>query len=409
VDATALSALGGERIDWRHKGFPARFDGWTVAEVLAARPRVEEFATPLMVLDAGAVAHNVATMAEWCRARGVGLAPHGKTTLAPQLIARQVAAGAWGVTAATIGHVRLYRAFGVATIILANELVDLDALAWVAAELRRDDAFRLICFADSVAGVEIMRAGLAGAPRPVDVVVDLGAAGGRTGCRSADEAEAVARAVACLDHGSWKERDKERDNRLRLVGVAGYEGAIGPHDVTHYLRELRALAIRLDSAGLFGAADEIVVTAGGSTHFEAVAAELGGIEGRSRPVRVVVRAGAYIAHDDGHYAASPPLPFRAALTVRARVLSCPEPGRALLDFGKRDAPTDLGRPVPRRAGWEITALADQHAFLSYTGPLAVGDVVECGISHPCTAFDKWRLIPMVDADGVVVDVIRTYF
>src|SRR5256885_7792143 len=79
------------------------------------------------------------------------------------------------------------------------------------------------------------------------------------------------------------------------------------------------------------------------------------------PIGVVVRAGAYIAHDDGHYAASPPLPFRAALTVRGRVLSRPEPGRALLDFGKRDAPVDLGPPIDRKS----TRLNSSHLVISY--------------------------------------------
>jgi D-serine deaminase-like pyridoxal phosphate-dependent protein len=45
----------------------------------------------------------------------------------------------------------------------------------------------------------------------------------------------------------------------------------------------------------------------------------------------------------------------------------------------------------------------------------VGHVVRLGLSHPCTAFDKWREIPVIDAaagpdaDPVVVDLVRTYF
>ena len=41
--------------------------------------------------------------------------------------------------------------------------------------------------------------------------------------------------------------------------------------------------------------------------------------------------------------------------------------------------------------------------------LRVGDLVGCGISHPCTAFDKWRLIPVVDDNYGVVDAVLTYF
>lgn len=429
MDGEALGALAAERIDWRHKGFPARFDGFPVSRLLASRPRLAEFGTPLLVLDGAALDHNLALMAEYCAAHGVDLAPHGKTTMAPQLFARQLEAGAWGVTAATIAHVRTYRAFGVETIVLANQLIDPDALGWVAGELSRSARFRLLCFADSVAGVELMQAALADARavRPVEVVIDLGAPGGRTGCRTLAQAEAVARAVRAAD-------------RLRLVGAGGFEGALASDRsersvarIREYLRSLRELVLRLDKTGLFDETDEIVATAGGSAYFDDVVELLGGGWDASRPVRTVLRSGAYVTHDDGHYRRLTPLAesdagpaagpgaFRPALSIHGRVLSLPEPGLALLDFGKRDAPIDLGLPEPhtvRRADGAIepladcaiTSLADQHAFLSY-GPatrLAVGEVVACGISHPCTAFDKWQLIPVVEGEHVV-DVIRTFF
>jgi D-serine deaminase-like pyridoxal phosphate-dependent protein len=424
VTQIALDVLADQRIDWRFKGFPARFDGLTVRDVIAARPPLSEMATPLMYLDGDALAHNIATMAGFCRDHGVDLAPHAKTTMAPQLIVRQLDAGAWGVTAATIGHTRTYRAFGVATVILANQLIDPDALAWVAAELRRDPGFRLLCFADSVAGVDLMQAALvaAGSTRPVDVIIDLGRPGGRTGCRTLDQAETVARAVRAA-------------STLRLVGAGGFEGALagdrsadGLAIIRAYLGDLVALIERLDAAGLFDETAEIIATAGGSAYFDDVASSLRGIAGTSRPVRVVLRSGAYVTHDDAHYRVLTPLRdggFHAALRVRGRVLSQPEPGLALLDFGKRDAPADLGMPIPLwltrgdgdpepLPGAGIKALADQHAFLTFDETFeesvapAVGDIVTCGISHPCTAFDKWQLIPVIE-DGRVTDIVRTFF
>ncbi len=420
MDSAALARLANDRIDWRYKGFPARFDGRTIAELIAERPSPAEFGTPLLVLDAYALDHNITTMAAYCRDRGIALAPHGKTTMAPQLFARQLAAGAWGVTAATIAHVRAYRAYGVETVLLANQLVDPDALAWVASELRRSPGFRLLVFADSTDGVQIMQDALAtaGAPRPVDVIIDLGRPGARTGCRDLDTAETVATAVRAAD-------------RLRLVGAGGFEGALAP-DKSHeslavirgYLQSVRDLILRLDTAGLFAETDEIIATAGGSAYFDEVVAAFDGTWATSAPVRTVLRSGAYISHDDGHYRRLTPsgaAGFRPALRIHGRVLSLPEAGLALLDFGKRDAPMDLGLPEPytvRRAdrsiepliGATITALADQHAFLSFGAEtsLHIGDVVACGISHPCTAFDKWQLIPVV-RDDHVVDVIRTFF
>ena len=426
MDTAALEQLGTERISWRHKGFPAAFAGMTVAELVAAKPALGELSTPLLALDASALAHNLATMAAYCAQHQVDLAPHGKTTMAPQLFAQQFAAGAWGLTAATIAHVRTYRAFGVQTVLLANELVDSDALTWLAGELKRDNDFRFLCFADSVVGVRLMQAALseADASRPVDVVIDLGAPGGRTGCRDVQEALEVAAEIHASAH-------------LRLVGVGGYEGTLATDradaslaKIRCYLHSVRGLTAALDERGLFDATDEILVTAGGSAYFDDVVEILGGQWELSHPVRTVVRSGAYITHDDGHYREITPFSestsgpndsFHAALRIYGRVLSQPEPGLALLDFGKRDAPFDLGLPEPhevRHADGSIspatdstiTALADQHAFLTI-GPqskVAIGDVVSCGISHPCTAFDKWQLIPVVDNDQVV-DVIRTFF
>jgi D-serine deaminase-like pyridoxal phosphate-dependent protein len=429
VDDAALAALGSEQIDWRFKGFPSAFHGRTVAELVAAKPALAEFSTPLMVLDAGALEHNIALMADYCARRGADLAPHGKTTMAPQLFARQLAAGAWGVTAATIAHVRVYRRYGVRTVLLGNQLIDPDALAWIARELDRDSAFRFLCFADSVEGVALMESALrdaAPAPSPgrlIEVIIDLGLPGGRTGCRDLETAVVVGRAVRDAEH-------------LRLVGVGGFEGALAGdrspaalERIRGYLRFVRETAAALDELGLFDQADEIVLTAGGSAYFDDVVDAITAPLNFSRPVRPVLRSGAYITHDDGHYRRLTPFAedgaedgFRPALSILGRVISTPEPGLALLDFGKRDAPLDLGMPEPhwlRRAadgsrvtltGCSISGLADQHAFLTHgpeTQP-SVGDVVSCGISHPCTAFDKWQLIPVVE-DEHVVDLVRTFF
>lgn len=61
----------------------------------------------------------------------------------------------------------------------------------------------------------------------------------------------------------------------------------------------------------------------------------------------------------------------------------------------------------------VDAVNDQHAFLHTSTPVHVGDRVVLGLSHPCTMFDKWRLIPVVDdleaVDPVVVGLVETRF
>ncbi|SNS51846.1 alanine racemase [Actinacidiphila glaucinigra] len=412
---TGIDELHRERVDHRFKGLPPDADGLTVGELAAQRRTVFDggFTTPLLTLSEPALQHNLAQLADWAGRHGLAFAPHGKTSMAPQLFARQLAHGAWGITAATPHQVRVYRAFGVRRVFLANELVDAAALRWLSREVAGDPEFGFVCYVDSVRGVELMDAALTAV---VDVVVELGAEGGRTGVRGSAEAARVADAVAAARH-------------LRLVGVAGYEAAAP--DPRGWLGELVSLARDFDAAGRFAEAGEIVVSAGGSEWFDAVADAFGTLGELSLPVLRLLRSGAYVTHDDVHYRDLTPFHDRIpaegslepAFRLWAQVLSRPEPGLALLNAGKRDAPYDLDLPVPQvvrradgsavpAAGLTVTKLADQHAFVDVApgaGDLAVGDWVGLGVSHPCTAFDKWQLVPVVGEGGVVTDFVRTFF
>ncbi|MFC8510179.1 alanine racemase [Streptomyces sp. NPDC057411] len=418
--------LANEVVDHRFKALPPDAEGLTVGELAAQRRNLFTggFTTPVLALSAESVAHNLRLLEEYAERHGLAFAPHGKTSMAPQLFERQLRHGAWGITAAVPHQARVYRAHGIATIFLANELVDAAALRWLAAELDADPDFRFVCYVDSVRGVELMDEALraAGARRAVDVVVELGAGeAGRTGVRTEAECEAVADAVAATD-------------RLRLVGVAGYEATMPGADaalVRAWLNRLVGLAAAFDKAGRFAPElPEIVVSAGGSEWFDTVADVFARIPDLSRPVLKLLRSGAYVSHDDGQYRDRTPfnrIPEEGALQPAFRlwsqVVSRPTPAQAFTNAGKRDAAYDLHLPeaqvvrdgrtgeIRPAAGITVTALSDQHAWLG-TEPGAdveVGDWLGMGLSHPCTVFDKWQLIPLVEADGTVVDYVRTFF
>ena len=413
------------------KSLPPRAWGTYAADFLGTSPELAEFTTPVLTLDESALAHNLTVLADWTAQAGVGLAPHGKTTMAPQLWARQLDAGAWGITLATPWQVQVGRAAGVSRVLLANALVDPVGIAWVCQEQDADPEFSVTCWADSLQTVRAMAGPLeAAAPsRPVDVVIELGGDGGRTGARSVDDAVEVARAVRA---SRW----------LRVAGVGGYEGALahdrspaGLQTIGDYLERVAALHQRLDAEGLYDAG-RAIVTVGGSAFPDEVVAHCGSLADpdgtRGTPTAVVLRSGAYVVHDDGFYASISPFAdtLRSAMHTWARVLSRPEPGLALLDAGKRDVSVDEGMPTAQLVvgvdpaqsqewlgGSVVSAVNDQHAFLRLSGDdpdaLPVGSVVRLGLSHPCTALDKWRLIPVVaDADADrprVVDLVSTWF
>ncbi|MGW1515441.1 amino acid deaminase [Streptomyces sp. NPDC002287] len=426
MPSDAVRRLAAEPVDHRFKGLPpdAEAAGLTVGE-LAAQARdlfTGGFTTPVLTLDADALAHNLAVLGAYADRHQLAFAPHGKTCMAPQLFERQLEHGAWGITAAVPHQARVYRAFGIQRIFLANELVDPAALRWVAAELAADPAFRFVCYVDSVRGVRLMDRALQGQGAVVDVVVELGAGeGARTGARSDEDCRAVADAVAAT-------------STLRLTGVAGYEAEVpgaDPESVHAWLRRLTALAVEFDKAGRFGAeVEEIVVSAGGSAWFDAVADVFGELPALSRPVLKLLRSGAYVSHDHGWYGRLTPFNrvpeeggLRPAFRLWTQVVSRPSPTQAFVNAGKRDIAYDLGLPeaelvrdaftgAERAAtGVRVVKLSDQHAWLE-TGSaedVQVGDWVALGMSHPCTIFEKWPLIPVVDADGAVREYVRTFF
>ncbi|MGP4019550.1 amino acid deaminase [Saccharopolyspora sp. 5N708] len=431
INTAAVRSLHDERIDWRFKGMPSDAFGSTVGDFLKQRPTLFDagFVGPLLVLDDAALRHNLRTMADWCAAHGLQLAPHGKTTMAPRLFERQLEHGCWGITAANTSQLRVYRAFGVARILLANQLVDPNGLAWLADELDADPQFSFSCFADSVRGVQLMAEALArhGASRQIDVLVELGNDGARTGARTTAEAREIADAVL-------------HSPMLRLVGVGGYEGAVA-RDVSEraistvddYLRRLRELVAELAEAGHFSGLDEVIVTCGGSAYFDQVAEAFVEPWPAGLPVVPVLRSGGYLLHDDGFYRVRSPFsrehrlagsepPFQPAMRMWAQVTSRPEPSLALLTMGRRDVSFDQDLPEPQvirgadgtirelaAGSCQVTSLADQHAFLTVRdADPQIGDWMGFGLSHPCTVFDKWPLIPVVDGDAVI-DLVRTFF
>jgi D-serine dehydratase len=425
-------------VEAHHKGFPAHAVGRPVAE-LHGRLRLAAggFLTPVLLLDSAAMDYNVRALQGLCDGSGLSLAPHVKTTMSPEIIGRQLDGGAWAVTVATVTQARALRAVGMRRILIANELVDPAAVSWLGERLDGDDGFTGYCYADSEAGVRVLEEALAarGQRRPLPVIVELGRSGGRAGLRDAADAVRLAERIG-------------RSRWLRLAGVGGYEGLIGgsfrPEDldeVEAYLRAMRDAADEVFALGLHesegeGGGEEFIVTAGGSAYFELVRDVFDARWRAGRRIRPVLRSGCYVAHDSvamQHFRElmarrCEPLELRPALELWARVLSRPEPGLAIVDFGKRDTGTDTGMPVPQhiiRCGdttvapappARVTALNDQHAYLkpvtaTRSAPLdlQVGDLVGFGISHACTTFDKWRLIPVVDAERTLIGAARTLF
>jgi D-serine dehydratase len=417
-------------IDNTFKGFPHRspplyltqigMQGWNVLR--------GDLPLPLAVIKQEVLQHNLTWMQDFAQSRGVGLAPHGKTSMSPQLFRRQLDAGAWGMTFATVTQARVGVAAGTRACLIANQVfaeVDLQGIDDL--RLAHPD-LRLLFLVDSVAQLELIEAWRHSHPtaQAFEVLLEIGVSGGRTGCRNLAQA---------LNLAEWLHDSAA----VQLVGVECYEGLAASGDTAHdapYASALmdlvQAVALACDAQNLFDT-DAVLLSAGGSAIFDLV---VPGLKLQlSRPVTGLLRSGCYITHDQGNYRRMMSAVqdrtgcgngLEAALEVWANVQSCPEPGLAILAVGKRDISYDWAMPAPllhcprgtlnllsAPADWVITKLNDQHAYLTGSGPahaaLQVGDRVCLGISHPCTTFDKWRWLPLVDANYTVVDAVATCF
>ena len=383
---------------------------------------------PLAVIKRDVLAHNLAWMQDFAQSHGLGLSPHGKTSMSPQLFQMQLDAGAWGMTFASVTQMRIGLAAGAQRCLIANQVfadIDLDCIADL---LRGQPALRLIFLVDSLAQLDLIEAWQKrqAQARAFEVLLEVGVPGERTGCRGLASALQLAQRL----HVS---------SAVRLVGLECYEGLAASADSARdeaYVRPLmelfQALASACDVQDLFDSED-VLLSAGGSAIFDLITSGLKPTLRRS--VQGLLRSGCYVTHDQGTYKRMMSAVaqrtgcgtgLQAAMEVWANVQSCPEPGLAILAVGKRDLSYDWEMPIPlsvcargsrvvqaAATDWKISKLNDQHAYLTGSGAqhqaLQVGDLVCLGISHPCTTFDKWRWMPLVDADYNVVDAIVTCF
>lgn len=417
-------------IDASFKGFPHASAPIPLLQIGAQRWNVlaGDLPLPVAVIKRDVLQHNLTWMQDFATRRGLHLAPHGKTSMSPQLFRRQLDAGAWGMTFATVTQARIGIAAGARVCLIANQVFAEADLSAIDALRHQNAHLRLMFLVDSVAQLGLIEAWRQQHPaaQAFEVLLEVGVAGGRTGCRTVAQA---------LNLAEWLHDSAA----VQLVGVECYEGlaASGQTDtdapyVADLTERLLAVARACDEQGFFDH-EEVILSAGGSAVFDLVVPALRQTLGRS--VLGVLRSGCYITHDQGTYQrmmhavaerTGCGAGLEAALEVWALVQSCPEPGLAILAVGKRDLSYDWAMPTallhcPRgtrtlhaaAADWRITKLNDQHAHLVGHGPehaaLQVGDRICLGISHPCTTFDKWRWIPLVDAEYNVVDAVTTYF
>ncbi|HKR26362.1 MAG TPA: amino acid deaminase [Acidobacteriaceae bacterium] len=414
-----------ERIGALNKGLGSPDRSFSAEEVAQQGWNLlrEDLTLPAAVLYQDRLQHNLNWMREFIAAYGVRLAPHGKTTMAPRLFAMQLESGAWGITLATAQQTLVAHAHGVRRVLMANQLIGKENMA-VIARLLEDSAFDYYCLVDSAEQVEQLGKYFSARGQRLQVLLELGAEGGRAGVRNDEQLQSALESL-----GRW-------ENAIALCGIEVYEGVLSDEGaIRSYLRHALEVTRQLAREKRFARTPPLLSGAG-SAWYDVVAEEFSSTA-KNGDVEVVLRPGCYLTHDVGAYRVAQERILRSnpvarkmhegllpALQVWAYVQSIPDADKAIIGMGKRDAAFDSGLPVPalhfrpgdaepRKAAaqWTLTKMMDQHAYLRVGAgdDLRVGDMIGFDICHPCLTFDKWRTLVVVDSRYTVVDVVSTYF
>ena len=389
----------------------------------------EDFMLPSMVVKEKAVVNNSAWMKEFAEKAGVLVAPHGKTTMCPELFEIQLADGAWGMTLANAFQVKVAFRHGINKILLANQLVGKQNIKTIIEELKTDDSAEFYCLVDNEDNIKELASVCRdeNLQKPLNVLIEIAPAGGRAGVRTSCEVIELAKVI------------KSQSPWVKLAGIECYEGVIHDPDevrlVTEFLNFVSKTTVEVEDLGLFDA-DKLILSGGGTVFFDLVSDILPKTPLKT-PFDVLIRPGCYLSHDSGIYeqfqknlvardeiAASIDSSLESAIEVLTYVQSIPEPGLAILTMGKRDVSFDSGLPVPvKRYGpkskelselngdWVLTDLNDQHAFMKFPKEvcLSVGEIIISQVSHPCLTFDKWQEIALIDEEYNVLKMLKTHF
>lgn len=384
---------------------------------------MQDICLPAAVLKQQAVRHNLNWMQSFANQSKVLLAPHGKTSMTPWLFQQQLAAGAWGLTVATAYQAQIAANAGARRIILANQLVGKANMALIARLL--EEGTEVFVCVDHPAQVQALSDFFQPLQLTLALLIELGVTGGRCGCRTDADVMALAQQINTLP-------------AVQLAGIEFYEGVVKGAEPDQGVRQLVRQATSLMQSMLKQQLLQYptaLISGAGSVWYDVVAEELTAAL-LPEQVKLVLRPGCYISHDAGIYqqaqlqvqarsslACSLGDDLQNALELAVYVQSLPEPGLAVLGFGKRDAAFDAGLPqatalyrhgmllTDQLQNCETIKVMDQHAFWRYDVAVQpqIGDMLLLSTSHPCLTFDKWRTLWVVDESYNLLQEVDTFF
>ena len=321
-------------------------------------------ATPYLRVDLARLRRNIARAAEFADGAGLALRPHVKTHKTVEIARLQLAAGAVGISVATIGEAETFARNGIGDVFVAYPLWLDDAAAGRLTDLTGDAA--LAIGVDSVEGAA--NAGRLLGATTVEALVEVDCGHHRSGVLPRDAGKV---ALAAVRTG------------LQVRGVFTFPGHSYAAGALASAAADESAALREAAESLRDAGVEPRVVSGGSTPSLA----------HSDPaVLTELRPGVYVFGDAQQWELGAMPPESLALTCSASVVSHAG-GRLVLDAGSKvlgaDRPayaSGFGR-LPEYPDARIVLLSEHHAVVDLAGAglPALGSRVDVVPNHVCNA------------------------
>ncbi len=337
-----------------------------------------ELTTPALILDLGLLRKNIQTMAAWTKSHAK-VRPHTKIHKCVEIARLQVAAGAVGLTAATVWEALAMARAGLDNILIANELMGEEKLRLLAEAARMTN---FIVAVDSRVGAEALSHAAQAAGAEIGVLLDFDVGLRRGGVRTQAEAGALASELVRLPG-------------IVFRGVMGYEG----HVVEEPIRDVRARLAAEAMERLLACVDVLentgfkidIVSAGGTNTYDMTGAN---------PRVTELQAGSYVFMDTTYGPITPA--FKPALSILGTVISRNEK-TAVLDCGTKVLAMDLGMPALVKPGAKIRAVHEEHTLLDVEDAslLPVGEPVEMIVGYCGGTVNANNVYYVVEGEEVV--------
>lgn len=317
--------------------------------------------TPALLVNLALMEENLRHMAHYFSVRKSKLRPHFKNHRVLELAARQMEAGAIGITCANLLQAEKLVSSGTRTVLIANEIVSEQSLRRFV-QLSQEAPVMLAV--DNATVVSDL-ARLAGSNESkINLLVDVDLGLRRCGIAPGEPALQIARQVAQLG--------------MRLRGIMGYEGHLmaltpGPQKdliVSQAMQDMIRTKAAIEGKGI----PVEIVSCGGTGDY--------GVSG-AFPGVTEIQAGAYLLMDDWY--APFATDFKPSLTVLATVISKTPTERIVVDAGVKAISGERGLPsVHCVHGLRLQALHAEHAIIELVDKGAqvnVGDKIELSVQY----------------------------